>query len=77
MADVGTALKIKYGLGHNPSPERAQEWARLTRELIRSGLDPDAAGAAAAKQLFRDFQTHVYASEGDTLEMLLQQAGGK
>lgn len=75
MASIGHALLIKYGLGTQPSPERQQEWARLTRQYIQNGQSPDVAGEAAAKYLFRDFHTHVYASEADTIELLLREAG--
>ncbi|PBC00710.1 hypothetical protein CK220_29810 [Mesorhizobium sp. WSM3860] len=75
MASIGQALLIKYGLGTQPSPERQQEWARLTRQYIKDGQPPDRAGENAAKVLFRDFHTRVYASEADTIEMLLREAG--
>ncbi|MFL1875216.1 hypothetical protein ACIKT0_08380 [Hansschlegelia beijingensis] len=77
MANIGNALKIKYGLGHDPSSDKAQEWADLVRRYVRDGMPREAAGEAAAKVLFRDYQTHVYASEADTLEMLLQQVADK
>lgn len=77
MASIGHGLKIRFGLGHDPSPDRADEWARLTREFIRQGVSPDAAGDRAAKHLFTDYKTRVYASEADTIALLLQQAGDK
>lgn len=77
MANVGLALKIKYGLGHDPSPERVSEWARLTRQYINRGMSGEAAGRAAAKDLFRDFDTRLYKSEADTIEMLLQQVADR
>jgi hypothetical protein len=77
MADIGNRLKIKYGLGRDPSPERSQEWARLTQQYINQGMSRQTAGEAAAKYLFRDYNTHVYASEADTIEMLLQQVADK
>ena len=75
MANAGNRLMIKYGLGHEPTSDRVNEWARLTRQYINQGMSREAAGTAAAKHLFRDFNTHFYASESDTIEMLLQQVG--
>jgi hypothetical protein len=40
-------------------------------------MSREAAGSAAAKYLFRDFETHFFASESDTIEMLLQQVGDR
>jgi hypothetical protein len=77
MASIGHGLMIKFGLGHEPSPESADEWARLTSELIRQGSSPDAAGEHAAKRLFSDYRTRHYASQADTIALLLQQAGDK
>ncbi|ESY26331.1 hypothetical protein X751_00085 [Mesorhizobium sp. LNJC395A00] len=75
VASIGHALLIRYGLGVQPSAERQQEWARLTRQYIRDGQTADRAGENAAKYLFSDFHTRVYASEADTIEMLLREAG--
>lgn len=75
MANLGHRLKIKYGLAGDPSPDRAQEWARLTQQYINQGMGREAAGHAAAKYIFRDYNTHFYASEADTIEMLLREAG--
>lgn len=77
MAEIGNLLRIKYGLGHDPSPEKAEEWARRTRDLIEQGRGREEAGQMAAQQIWRDYRTHFYASEADNLESLLQQAGGK
>jgi hypothetical protein len=77
MADIGHGLMIKYGLAHQPSSERAQEWARLTRLLMDRGVGREDAGARAAQQLFTDYRTRYYASEADTIEMLLRQASEK
>ena len=77
MASIGHGLMIKFGLGQEPSPDRADEWARLTRELIRQGMSHDAAGDQAAKRLFSDYRTRHYASQADTIALLLQQAGDK
>ncbi|MEP5514804.1 MAG: hypothetical protein ABJP87_07665, partial [Bauldia litoralis] len=70
-------LRINYGLGKEPSDYEVERWARLTRQLISQGRDREAAGEAAAKQLFPDYRTHVYASEGDTIDTLLRLAEEK
>lgn len=73
MANIGDRLRIKYGLQTNPTQAQQDRWAELTRSLIRQGHGPSIAGAAAAKALFSDFESMVYASEADTIEMLLRQ----
>jgi hypothetical protein len=77
MASISNSLKIKYGLGRDPSEVEAQEWANLTRQLINQGSSREDAGHAAAKKLFPDYRTRYYASEADTIEYLLQQVGQK
>ena len=77
MASIGHGLMIKFGLGHQPSPEMADEWAKRTRQLIRQGVSQDTAGDQAAKSLFTDYRTKHYASQADTIALLLQQAGDK
>ena len=75
MADVAHGLRIKYGLVNSPSPSQVQEWANLAKRYISQGMSPEAAGHSAAKYLFRDYRTNVYASEADTIEMLLREVG--
>lgn len=77
MADAGHNLRIKYGLRQDPSPALQQQWAALVEELIRKGVGREEAGRQAAQQTFSDFGQLVYASEGDTLEMLLQRVRDK
>lgn len=77
MADIGNALRIKFGLGRDPSPDRIQEWVRLTNQYIRDGMGREQAGEVAAKYLFPDFRKHHYASQADTIAYLLEQAGKK
>lgn len=72
MATASTSLRIKYGLGNDPTSTQAAEWARLVRQYISNGLTREAAGERAAKYLFPDFRTHVYASEADTIDTLLR-----
>lgn len=74
MALFGFQLRIVFGLGHDPSSVQVQAWVQLTRALASQGLSLEAAGHRAAKQLFVDYGTHVYASEGDTIETLLRLA---
>lgn len=73
MADVGNNLRIKFGLRNNPSIEQQRQWANVVDLLVKQGYSLDLAGQMAAKQLFPDFGQMVYASEGDTIEMLLQR----
>lgn len=77
MASISHELRIKYGLGNDPSPDRVQEWVRLTNQYIREGRGREDAGEAAAKFLFPDYRTHFYASQADTVSYLLEQAGRK
>lgn len=74
MGDLGTRLKIKYGLPNAPSSTEIERWAQLTQANIRNGVGREVAGESAAKLVFVGFRTHFYASEADTLEMLLQEA---
>lgn len=77
MANIGNALKIKYGLARDPSDAQVQQWASLTRQLVLQALSREDAGHEAARRLFTDYRTRVYASEADTIEYLLQQVAQK
>lgn len=77
LAAIGHALMIKFGLAREPSSEKTDEWVRLTRELIGKGYSQEEAGAVAAKKLFPDVGTRHYASQADTIALLLEQAGKK
>ncbi len=77
MAAAGHGLRIRYGLRSDPGATAQAQWASATRSLIQRGMTRDAAGDAAAKQVFPDYRTHVYASEGDTIETLLRLAEEK
>ncbi|WP_162827031.1 hypothetical protein [Pseudolabrys taiwanensis] len=77
MADISHGLMIKFGLANAPSESLSERWASLTRIYINGGMDREAAGDRAAKELFPDYQTRFYASEADTISYLLQQAGDK
>lgn len=77
MADISHRLKIKYGLGSDPGPRLVQQWHELTLSYLREGRDSEVAGDLAARRLFVDYRTRAFASEADTIETLLQQAGKK
>ena len=68
---------IKYGLGGGPSQALSDQWVQLTDALIRQGFSAEEAGRRAAAQTFPDFETHVYASEADTITSLLTRAKDK
>lgn len=77
MADAGNPLRIRFGLERNPSPDLQRLWAERTRAAIASGTPASRAGEQAAALTFPDYNRVVYASEGDTIEMLLQQIADK
>ena len=74
MADIDRRLKIKYGLTRDPSPLERKRWAELTDAFIRQGFTREEAGERAAAQSLPGYQTFFYASEADTIEMLLRDA---
>ena len=74
MNDVASSLRIKYGLGVYPEAEEIRRWYRRTQEFIKKGqTGEEEAGQQAAAEVFRDFKTHVYKSEADTIAYLLAQ----
>ena len=73
MADAGDRIRIKYGLRNNPTSTQQQQWAAAVERLIGQGHTREEAGRLAAKETFSDFGTMFYASESDTIEMLLQR----
>lgn len=73
MAEAGDRLRIKYGLEANPSAQQQKEWASLARGYLQAGRSSEAAGREAAVKVFVGVDRIVYASEGDTIEMLLRQ----
>ena len=77
MASGSHQLRIKYGLRNEPSDALVKRWVQVTRALTTQGFTLENAGAAAARQVFPDFRTVVYASEADTIETLLRLAEGK
>lgn len=77
MANISHRLMIKYGLRGGPSQALADQWLALVDALVRQGVDSEAAGHQAARQLFPDYNTHFYASEADTITSLLRIARDK
>ena len=77
MASAGHGLLVRYGLGKEPDAASQARWAAVVRQLVNSGMNRDVAGEAAARQVFPDFHTRVYASESDTIETLLRLAEDK
>ena len=77
MSDATHNLKIKYGLRTEPTDVQAKFWAQVTRQVASQGHGLETAGSAAAKQIFPDYRTAVYASEADTIEALLRLVEGR
>lgn len=77
MANAANGLRIRFGLQHQPTDTQIKQWVDLVKQLKARGYSVDQAGAAAAKQIFPDFNTMVYASEADTIEALLRLAENK
>lgn len=71
---ISHSLFIKYGLQNSPTEQQVDQWASLVETLILSGVSKDAAGEQAAKLVFPDYNTMVYASEADSIEALLAAA---
>ncbi len=77
MAAASHQMMVKYGLGHEPTSDEIARWAALVRRLISQGTEREAAGHAAAKQIFTDYRTRHYASQADTIDTLLRLAEQK
>lgn len=77
MSNAAHGLRIRFGLQHQPTDAQVKQWAELVKSLKARGYLADQAGATAAKQIFPDFNTMVYASEADTIEALLRLAENK
>jgi len=74
MANVGHELMIRYGLSRAATPSESDRWVALTQQLIRQGVGRDEAGRRAADLILPGVGTRFYASESDTIEMLLRKA---
>jgi len=77
VASISHKLMIKYGLGHTPTEDQANTWLTRTRSNINRGIGEEEAGDQAARAIFSDYKTHHYATQADTIEMLLREAEGK
>lgn len=77
MANAANGLRIRFGLLHQPTDAQVRQWTQTVRQLVGRGYSADQAGTEAAKQVFPDFNTMVYASEADTIEALLRLAENK
>lgn len=77
MSRAAYGLRIRFGLQHEPTDAEVKQWADLVKLLIGQGYSVDIAGGSAAKAIFRDYNTVVYASEADTIEALLRLAGAR
>jgi hypothetical protein len=77
LANISHQLMIKYGLRTGPSQALVDRWVQLTESLISQGVAGEQAGTRAAVQVFPDYQTHIYASESDTITSLLGRAKDK
>jgi len=74
MADVKDKLRLKYGLGHEPSDSEVREWSAKADSLIREGVSPEEAGRRAARSVFPDYDRISLKAEADTIEALLDAA---
>jgi len=77
MADIGLNLKIKYGLSRDATAVETRNWYQLVESYRRSGYSLEESGELAARSILPGYRTRVYASEADTIEMLLDQAKNK
>ena len=77
MADIGSNLRITFGLISDPTPIEQLLWARRTEAFIRRGSSREAAGWAAARRVFGGVGLRTYASEGDTIGFLLKRVRDK
>lgn len=67
-------LRLKYGLATSePTASQAQQWKRRVQQLRNAGVEAEAAGHQAAKEIFRTYQTHGYATQSDTIYDLLEE----
>ena len=68
MSDASNSLRIKYGLRNEPSDDLIRQWRQILQYVVNQGHPAELAAEAAAKQVFPDYRTVVYASEADTIE---------
>jgi methylaspartate ammonia-lyase len=72
MSEASNRVKIKYGLRTDPTDAQIDQWRQITQIVTSRGFSLEIAADAAAKQVFPDYRTVVYASEADTIEALLR-----
>lgn len=77
MADITHNLMIRFGLSRRPTQAESDAWVQLTDALIRQGVSAKDAGLRAAYQTLPGPGTKVFASQADTIEMLLNKAKDK
>jgi hypothetical protein len=77
VSDVADELRIKYGLGDNPSPAAVEQWVEATDALLKAGVAAEEAGRRAAAATFGQLERILYFSEADTLAALLARARQK
>lgn len=75
--EVSRKLQVKYGLTSEPTTTQVTAWVALTRANMSDGTESELAGEIAARYLFADYRSRVFATEADTLEMLLNEAEKK
>jgi hypothetical protein len=70
-------LKQKYRLVHVPREEKARAWEEAVRAQLSGGADADAAGRAAARQLFPyEFRGHAAPESEIETEAILRSFRG-
>lgn len=77
MADISHSLMIRFGTSRQPTAAETNQWIQLTEALIRQGVSSKEAGQRAAAQVLPGTGTRVFASQADTIEMLLSKAKEK
>ncbi len=77
MAAIGHNLMIRFGLSRAATEAESTAWANRVRALMAAGHGSATAGEQAAAELLPGYKTRKYASEGDTVDMLLQRLNDK
>lgn len=77
MADVTHDIMIRFGLSRRPTQVEIDAWVQLTDALIRQGMPAKDAGLQAAYKTLPGPGTKVFATQADTIEMLLSKAKEK
>lgn len=77
MIPIEVKLKVKYGLGRDPSNEQIAAWSKLVGQLVSAGADPEDAGREAAVANFVGVDECLYGSEADNIAALLNALAAK